>query len=111
MEDLTKVADKKSREKWIEQRAKMGVCDADLWNLDDYFLNVIINSLTAYQQRKNGYPPYMSQEQWNGFIDNLIARFRRALRLKDDMDTLDEAQDAANSAFKYLAAHLFEFWD
>lgn len=111
MEDLTKVSDKKNRAKWIEQRATKGVCDADVWNLDTYFLNVIINGLTAYQQEKNGCPTYMTQEQWDGFLENLVARFKRALRLKEDFDTLDEAQDAADSAFKYLSAHLFELWN
>lgn len=44
--------------KWFFQRGFRGYSDKDVWNIDKWFLNIIIPMLKQLKKRKNGYPIY-----------------------------------------------------
>lgn len=61
--------------KWAYQRVKYGWCDRDLWNMDCWFLDVIIPMLKRFKEIKHGYPANMTLEQWNSIVDEMIMHF------------------------------------
>ena len=63
------------RIKWAYQRIKYGWCDRDLWNLDCWFLDVIVPMLKRFKEIKHGHPASMTEEQWNNILDEMIMHF------------------------------------
>ena len=61
--------------KWAYQRITRGWCDKDVWNLDCWFLDVVVPMLKHLKETKHGYPAYMTEEQWNHILDEMIMHF------------------------------------
>ena len=44
------------RRKWTRQRAKRGFCDADVWAIDEWFLQIMPNMIEVLADNYEGYP-------------------------------------------------------
>ena len=64
--------------KWFFQRGFRGYSDKDIWNIDKWFLNTIIPMLKQLKKEKNGYPIYMTEQQWDIILDNMIDSFKES---------------------------------
>lgn len=75
--------------KWAWQRATTGVCDMDTWDMDEFYLDLFINSLTLFKKKTQSYPYNMTEEEWNAKIDEMIDAFKRS-RIDDDCNPYNE---------------------
>ena len=60
------------RFKYAKQRAKNGFCDKDTWELSDYWLEVMIESLKRFRELNNAYPGDMTIEEWDAYLNEII---------------------------------------
>ena len=44
------------RKKYIKERAREGFCSSDLWDYDEYLVNLIVESLKSFIEKNQGYP-------------------------------------------------------
>ena len=63
------------------QRAMKGYCDYDLWDVDTFHTNLIIDGLTDFKKDNNGFPGEFldlpdGAEKWDSIIDEIILHFR-----------------------------------
>lgn len=62
-----------NRYKYAKQRAKQGFCDSDTWELSDYWLEVMIESLKRFRDIHNSYPGDMTMEEWDAYLNEIIS--------------------------------------
>ena len=61
------------------QRATKGYCYRDLWNIDNWFLNVFPNMLNEFNKIKNSYPSKLENEkEWTNIINELVYYLKNA---------------------------------
>ena len=53
------------------QRATKGYCDWDTWDLDQYYIQLIVDSLADFQKETNSYPSEISPEEWNKVLGEI----------------------------------------
>lgn len=98
------------------QRAVKGYCDWDLWDLDIFYRNLLIESLKVFKKRKCGYPSDMeSEEEWDNYLDKMIEHFEKSKTWveKDDepdkpVDDIIEAQKEEDKRLKQGLEMLYE---
>lgn len=64
--------------KMRKERAKKGYCKEDIWNINDWFLNIIPRILKDFNESRNGYPCNLSDEEWDNIIKRMIFCFEEA---------------------------------
>lgn len=72
--------------KYARDRARKGFCDYDLFDLDVFFVDLIIRALEEYKEFILGYPDskYPTFEDWMNTIDEGIGHFKKYKYLLDD---------------------------
>ena len=72
--------------KYAKDRARKGFCDYDLWDMDIFFVDLIIRSLEEHKEYTCGYPDgkYSSFEDWTNAIEEGIGHFKKYKYLMDD---------------------------
>lgn len=61
--------------KWFIQRGKRGYSDYDIFDISDWFIQVIVPMLKQLKETKCGYPCDMTEEEWNSQLDKMIKCF------------------------------------
>ena len=61
--------------KWFIQRGKRGYSDYDIFDISDWFTQVIVPMLKQLKETKCGYPCDMTEEEWNSQLDKMIKCF------------------------------------
>lgn len=61
------------------QRATKGYCDADLWNLDGFYGQLLINSLTEFNKKRHGYPGTITDEEWDKILNEIIHHLKEGM--------------------------------
>ena len=112
--------------KYFIQRGIRGYSDEDLWNLWDYYQELIVNSLTDFAKLKSSYPMgYNDSEAWVKEINEnayKIAYFRTQWWLEttpsEDMkvierDTYDYAsvKKIRDDGLQWVVSHIDNLWD
>lgn len=88
----------KERFMYPNQRGKRGFSDQDLWNLGDFYVEVILESLKEFIKKVDGYPVTMeSHEQWINTLQEIV----KGLELKKrwDQDFLKEMSQEFQEEF------------
>ncbi len=89
--------------KYARQRAVKGYCDYDLWDLDIFYRNLLIESLKDFKKRQCGYPSNMkSEEEWSDYLNKMIEHFEKSKTWWERDDQIDEEMDNANAMIEYL---------
>ena len=92
--------------KWGWQRATKGYSDYDTWNLDAYYSNMIIASLSQFRAKANGYPYYMNDiEEWYAILDKIIFLLKQA----NEDEPLEEKNELAKWYEEYLSTKTLNF--
>lgn len=92
--------------KWGWQRATKGYSDYDTWNLDGYYSNMMIASLSQFRAEVIGYPGYLGNiEEWNAILDKIIFLLKQAN--KDE--PLEEKNELAEWYEEYLSTKTLGF--
>lgn len=61
------------------QRATLGFCDEDTWDINKYLLTLLPELLTRFKELNNGYPDQCeTYEDWNKIIDSIIQKMNEA---------------------------------
>ena len=86
--------------KWGWQRATKGYSDYDTWDLDVYYSNMIIASLSRFRAETMGYPGYMENiDEWYAILDKIIFLLKQA----NGDEPLEEKNELAKWYDGYLA--------
>lgn len=71
--------------KYAYQRATSGFCDYDTWNLDIYYLDLIIESLEKYKNNLHGCPTEFYEEDtenpseaWENYLEDIIDNLKKS---------------------------------
>lgn len=64
--------------KWFWQRGRRGYSDKDIWNMDYWFLDIIVPMLKKLKETKHGYPVDLTPEKWDKILDRMIFCFKEA---------------------------------
>lgn len=121
--------------KWAFQRAKRGYSDCDIWGLDGYLIDILINGISQLKNNLCGYPASMNSiKEWEEVLDKMIDGFKlsqtlinndcyfdipkdRGKELSDIIKKYDikvftkEDRELHDNAFKLLAKHFYDLWD
>ena len=120
------------KQKMKKQRANLGFCSGDLWDMDSYLLELIPAMLREFAATTHTYPVMKEllnlpegqmptcDDYYNAYIakiNSIADQFEAVLsRVEDTNDIADEkytkkTQTMLNKAFKELASVLFTLWD
>ena len=67
--------------KYAHQRITRGYCDRDLWDLSEFYLNMLHVTLRDLAERHMGYPgiaPYETNEKWTEALYDMSIKFYQA---------------------------------
>ena len=85
--------------KWGWQRATKGYSDYDTWDLDVYYSNMMIASLSQFRAETKGYPGYMNDiEEWYAILDKIIFLLKQA----NEDEPLEEKNELVEWYEEYL---------
>lgn len=66
------------KRKMNKQRKEKGYCDQDLNDISYWFLTVVPNMLTEFNENRHGYPSNLEDREWTKIINQMIYYFREA---------------------------------
>jgi len=72
--------------KYAYQRITKGFCDMDIWDLDNYYLNIFTGTLNYLANYHMGYPdrsPYETDEKWTKHLRETADCFYRANEMNE----------------------------
>ena len=92
--------------KWGWQRATRGYSDYDTWDLDVYYSNMMIASLSQFRAEIKVYPGYMDNiEEWYAILDKIIFLLKQA----NEDEPLEEKNELAEWYEEYLSTKTLDF--
>lgn len=117
--------------KYIFQRACKGYCDLDLHGLNDFFINLIPNSIEQFASETYSCPDDIAEKEWETYLLKIVTLLRESKEGAINKDYLlhklcnDEMKKKAletenrkilhdkkrNLAFKMLAMRFNDLWD
>ena len=81
------------------QRATRGYSDGDLWDLDFYYSNLMIASLSQFRAKVMGFPAYMeSIDEWYAILDKIILLLKQSA----EIEPLEEKNELAEWYDEYI---------
>lgn len=118
------------RHKFRKQRSERGYCDADIWDMDCWFLDVIPTMLRQLADDDLGFPEptFSTHEEWKDWLISLAEQFEScATEAVEDQNPYDwehnsdeywkkremlefMAQKRLEDAFKEMAKHFHALW-
>lgn len=72
--------------KWAYQRITCGYCDYDVWDLDQYYLNIFYETLNKLADITHGYPgteEFPTPELWENYLREMAMDFYRGNETND----------------------------
>ena len=92
----------------------------DLWNLDAFYSNLIVRSLTEFKKTTIGYPARLnSMENWQSILDDIIFAFKYKSQDPYDQDIeeknmsigeISARQDRASRGFDLFKEYFNDLW-
>lgn len=107
-------------EKWKKQRIEKSYCDYDLWNMDGFLLEVLVNGLREFADNTHSYPGLSVEgisetpQQWHDFLYHLAAEFEEGYDMIDEIESLARTEQGitkVKEAWNTLGEWLFDLWD
>lgn len=104
-------------EKVLQERVDSYDQELKKWNLDEYLLGVIADSIQEFANSATSYPaiePYNSYEKWINFLNALAGKFRYLKGKVYSIIDKDEAKrlkKLRKQAFSELAEWLPSMWN
>lgn len=110
--------------KWSYQRITRGYCDADVWDLDNYFLELIPGTLELLSDKTDSYPSDIIKDcdEWKDFLKKVAhcfnqAKVRRELSdkynkytIEERMKFLTESDELMKEGFRLLGRIFWDLW-
>lgn len=73
-----RIEDKIDKFKWRCQRFKRGYADIDVWNMNDWFIDIIPRMLKDLNDDLHGSPMELTEKQWRAILAKMIKCFNDA---------------------------------
>ena len=111
---------KERLEKWKKQRIEKGYCDYDLWDMDAFLMEILVNGLREFADNTHSYPGMPVEgisetpQQWHDFLYHLAAEFEEGYDMMDEIEDLERAKQGAakvKEAWNTLGEWLHDLWD
>ena len=89
--------------KYAWQRATKGFCDKDTWNLDQYYTQLFIDSLSYFKEHLHSCPADLydeevdSDEKWQKYLENMICYFYNSLEENEAFPSNFESERVASA--------------
>lgn len=99
---------------WVDERIKHGVCQCDVWNLDNFILHILVKGLRDLAEITDGHPDaFESQDEWEAWLNEVADDFAQAIGLLDSIyqTDYDQAKEVIREAFAKLSEHFTDLWD
>lgn len=61
--------------KYAFQRATKGYCSYDIWDLDAFHTQWMIDAVSEFRKSNQGYPASLTEESWNAILDEIVLHF------------------------------------
>lgn len=118
--------------KYCIQRIKRGYCDADLWEIDSWFLGVIVPMLRQFAETRTGGCPVgltnhfvpdinenmdsdkiyeIGEQKWNEAIKKLADDFEAIERIDRVLGDMKERTAFKDKCFETFSEWFFDLWD
>lgn len=109
------------------QRGRKGYITSDLWQWDNFFSKLIVNSLREFKKNCHSYPSQdITWEEWMSILDEIIDCFEEQGRGVDNIplkkngktlnfDAMRKREklhaDKLHRGFELLEKYYFDLWD
>ncbi len=113
------------------QRIKHGYCDADLWEIDSWFLGVIVPMLRQFSRTQIGWPGRLQekitaemgdgvdsdeldeicQQKWKEILNKLADDFEAIERIDRVLGDMKERTALKDKCFETFSEWFFDLWD
>ena len=109
--------------KWFYQRGKRGYSDNDVWDLDYWFLNVIVPMLKQLNKSNISYPANLTMEEWHRILNKMIFYFTEAKEEKINYNNIKHKyfqrekeldlyrNKKKQQAFTLFSKYFWHLWD
>lgn len=90
--------------KYARQLKERGWDDTETWALDYTIASFVYPRLIRYKKLNNGYPPDLTWETWNLYLDKMIKSMKYMIdgELVTDQDKFNEMEEGFNLFGKYF---------
>ena len=78
--------------RWFIERGRHGFASCDVWNFDSYLTKIIIGGLRELKKYGQTFPPSITDEKWNGILDQMIAGFTAYRILENNCLNLSDSE-------------------
>ena len=109
--------------KWSYQRIVRGYSDYDVWDLDVYYTNIMVNSLRQLAKKHHGIPYEFEDsidndpDDWTIYLNKIADLLETAEQLEDEWEpdsyqaNIEKAKKMRQDAFEMLLMHWRSLWD
>lgn len=94
---------------WFQRRTK-GWDDSVTWNLDRQIAAYMAPRLMRFRDLNNGYPSDMTEDNWNGLIDEMVWAANWYAENAYNHDAGDADMQRALKGLRLVTAHLPSLW-
>ncbi len=93
--------------RYYGQRLTRGWDDSELWNLDNTISEFVLPRLKRFKAYQHSHPSYMTKEEWDGVLDQMILAFENNL-----IDFPSREQDKqVEEGLTLFAKYYVHLWD
>lgn len=103
---------KERNDQYKKQRIERGFDDSETWNLDATIASFILPRLKRFKVVNRGYPPSLTEEEWNNIIDKMIFSFEYILddSIDDSPDSRSKKYEQYKEGIKLFAEYFHHLW-
>lgn len=93
--------------RWTYQRASRGYADCDIWSLDSYLAEWLLDALRDISELTPGYPADMTMDQWEKELEEMACAFEL---LQDVYEIKPGEEKLINRGLHLFASRFRHFW-
>lgn len=106
--------------KWFFQKCKRGYSDRDLWNLDNWILDILEKVINDFKiQNNHSYPStFDSMDDWTAELEYAHSLLKHLNEIKENdsgyssyEEYYEDLNHTKDKLFDWLKKYLFDLWD
>lgn len=97
--------------KWAYQRITKGFCDKDLYDLSEFYLNLLHQSIFEFKNNTLSHPHNMTEKDWEIVLYKISNFFYQAnMENFENYPSKSYTNNAKDKGFDLLKEHFFDLW-
>ena len=95
------------------QRIRYGYSDADLWELYNFLITMMVKSIKSFRNSHGGHPAYMTNDEWDKILDKITDDLSAGIGALDILKSEDFTKNKKKfeRGMKLLTKNFFDLWD